>query len=163
LVSLWRWCALSRGTHTEGTVEGVHGDVWIVGAAAPGAWEEVERLVLGEGALLVDIRYAARSRWFPQWNKSWLVARFGSRYTHERGLANANYKDHSLPIKLVDPDRGVAGAVELVMKGFFLVLLCACRGDDPACHCWLVASLITQGVKEARCAASPLRFFRRKR
>jgi hypothetical protein len=163
LISLWRWRALSYGTHAEGAISGVIGGLWIVGTASPGAMETVEQLVVEEHALLIDIRYAARSQWFPQWNKGRLLARFGVRYTHERGLANANYKDHSLPIKLVDPDRAVAGAAGLVIKGFGLVLLCACRGDDEACHCRLVASMIMEQVKEARRAASPLRFFRRKK
>ncbi len=164
LISLWRWRALSHGAHAEGAIEGVIGGLWMVGTASPGAAEEVERLMVEEHALLIDIRYAARSQWFPMWNKRQLLARFGSRYTHERGLGNANYKDHnSLPIKFVDPDPAVVGAVDLVLKGFGLVLLCACRGDDQTCHCWLAASMIMEQVKEARRASSPLRFFRRKK
>lgn len=163
LISLWRWRALSHGAHWEGVVEGVIGGLWTVGTAAPGAVEEVEQLMSDGQALLIDIRYAARSRWFPEWNKSRLLARWGTRYTHERGLSNANYKDHSLPIKLVDPDQGVAGSVDLIMKGFGLVLLCACRGDDHACHCWRVSSLIMEQVKEARRSSSVLRFFKRKK
>ena len=107
------------------------------------AVEDVEQLMLVPTMLLIDIRYAARSRWRPHWNKSALQARWGSRYTHERGLSNTNYKDNGKPLALVAPDSSVEGAADLLWKGYSLLLLCACRGDDETCHCQLVASLIT--------------------
>ncbi len=161
LVSLWRWQALGQGKHWEGVVnERVCGDVVCVGMAAPLAWELIEQLMVGN-AVLIDIRYAARSRWFPQWNKSWLLKRWGTRYTHERGLSNANYRDKEQPVTLVNPGPAVEGAVELLTKGYGLVLLCACDGEQMACHCREVVRLIEERLQQVMPDSSPVAWVRR--
>ncbi len=144
LVFLWHWSALAHGHLWIGDTGETFGELYRVGTAAPLAVEDVESLMQLPTMLLIDIRYAARSRWRPQWNKSALQARWGSRYTHERGLANANYRDNGKLIALVAPVSSVEGAAGLLWKGYSLLLLCACRGDDQTCHCQLVMSLIVQ-------------------
>ncbi|HVB26053.1 MAG TPA: hypothetical protein VNG51_29200 [Ktedonobacteraceae bacterium] len=136
-----------------------------VGTVAPSAVGDVEGLMRSPTMLLIDIRYAARSRWRPYWNKSALQARWGSRYTHERGLANANYKDNGKPLALVAPDTSANVAADLLWKGYRLLLLCACRGNDETCHCQLVASLITDRfaeMKRERSLLAQLAFWRKR-
>jgi hypothetical protein len=133
-----------------------------VGTAAPGAAELIEQLMRSDtSVLLIDIRYAARSRWLPQWNTSRLLARWGSRYTHERELGNANYRERGKPVKLVNPEPAVAGAVDLLTKGYSLVLLCGCDGEQMACHCRLVLSLIEERLQQVLPDTSPFTWVRR--
>ncbi|MHB8598859.1 MAG: hypothetical protein ACYDER_18825 [Ktedonobacteraceae bacterium] len=164
LVSLWYWSALAHRQHWVGDTGATCGELYRVGTAAPSAVEDVEQLMQLPTMLLIDIRYAARSRWRPSWNKSALQARWGSRYTHERGLSNGNYKDNGKPIALVAPDSSVDGAADLLWKGYSLLLLCACRGDDETCHCQMVASLIVQrftALKRERSLLAKLAFWRK--
>ena len=150
LISLWRWQALGQGKHWEGVLSGGCGSVVCVGMAAPLASELVEQLMGDMSVLLIDIRYAARSRWFPQWNKSALCTRWGTRYSHERGLGNAKYRDRDKPVMLVNPEPAVVGAVDLLTKGYSLVLLCACDGELTACHCREVVRLIEERLQQVR-------------
>jgi hypothetical protein len=163
LISLWRWQALGHGKHWEGvrSSQGC-GSVACVGTAAPGAAKLIEQVMLPDNSvLLIDIRYAARSRWVPQWNKSRLLARWGARYTHERGLSNANYREVGKLVKLVNPEPALAGAVDLLTKGYSLVLMCACDGEQMACHCRLVLSLIEERVRQVSPDTLPLAWVRR--
>ncbi len=165
LVSLWHWSALAHGHHWEGIASDTAGEVYRVGTAAPSAAADVESLMLLPSMLLIDIRYAARSRWRPQWNTSALLARWGSRYTHERGLSNGNYKHNGKPLALVAPASSVEGAADLLWKGYSLLLLCACREDDSECHCCLVSSLIAQRfahLKRERSVLAKLAFWRKR-
>ena len=162
LISLWHWQALGHGAHQEGAVTfGESGEVWLVGTAAGDAAQQVEASMAEPSMLLIDIRYAARSRWRPGWNRSALVARWGARYTHERGLGNANYREQDKVVELVKPEPAIAGAVDLLLKGYSLLLLCGCDGTDTACHCRLVVSLIEARLKQMRADASPLAVLRR--
>ncbi len=161
LISLWRWQALGQGRHWEGVLSGGCGSVVCVGTAAPGAGELIEQLMGEMSVLLIDIRYAARFRWCPQWNKSALCGRWGARYTHERGLGNANYRDRDKPVVLVNPGPAVAGAVELLAKGYSLVLLCACDGEHMACHCREVMRLIEERLREVMPDSSLVAWVRR--
>ncbi len=144
LIALWRWQALASGTRIEGVVSDAPGQVYLIGAAALSAESMIEQLMEDSSMLLVDIRYAARSRWFPWCNYNRLVARWSPRYTHERGLSNKNYKYPDLSVELVSPDKGIAGAVDLLRKGLNLCLLCGCRGNDEACHCRVVLALLAE-------------------
>jgi len=129
--------------------------------AAPGAAELIEQLMGEMSVLLIDIRYAARSRWYPQWNKSRLSARWGARYTHERGLGNVNYRDRDKSVELVNPGPAVEGAVDLMGKGYSLVLLCACDGEHMACHCREVMRLIEERLREVMPDSSLVAWVRR--
>src|SRR6266487_412452 len=144
LIALWRWQALARGTRIEGVVSEAQGQVYLIGTAASSAETMIEQLMEDSSMLLIDIRYAARSRWFPWCNKRRLLARWSPRYTHERGLSNRNYKHPGLPVELVAPEQSIAGAVDLLRKGLSLCLLCACRGDDEACHCRYVIARLSE-------------------
>lgn len=162
LISLWYWQALGHDAHQEGAVAcGESGAVWLVGTAASDAAQQVEALMAESSMLLIDVRYAARSRWRPQWNRSALLARWGARYTHERGLGNRHYRDTEKAVELVKPEPAIAGAVELLVKGYSLLLLCGCDGTDTACHCRLVVSLIEAHMQQGRAASSPLAPLRR--
>jgi hypothetical protein len=144
LLALWRWQALASGTRIEGVVNDTPGQVYLIGAAASSAESMIEQLMEDSSMLLIDIRYAARSRWFPWCNKNQLLARWSPRYTHERGLSNKNYKYPGLLVELVSPDKSITGAVDLLRKGLSLCLLCACRGDDEGCHCRAVIALLAE-------------------
>lgn len=123
------------------------GQVYTLGYAAPGARERLEALMRDPRVLLVDIRYAARSRWYPAWNKKALKVRWGGRYTHEQRLGNVNYRHKGTPLQLLNPEQSLAGAVLLLRRGHSLVLLCACANEET-CHRKLVADLIMQRLKE---------------
>jgi hypothetical protein len=144
LIALWRWQALASGTRIEGVVSDVLGQVFLIGTAAPSAESMVAQLMEDSSMLLIDIRYAARSRWFPWCNYKRLVARWSPRYTHERNLSNKHYKDADLPVELVAPAKSIVGAVDLLRKGLSLCLLCACRGDNETCHCRTVIALLAE-------------------
>jgi hypothetical protein len=150
LIALWRWQALAHGKRIEGMVNEVQGQVYLVGTAAPVAETMIEQLMEDSRVLLIDIRYAARSRWFPWCNKNRLLARWSPRYTHERGLSNRHYKRPDLPVELVASERSIAGAVDLLRKGLSLCLLCACRGDNEACHCRSVIRLLAEQLAGPR-------------
>ena len=109
------------------------GQLYTVGYAALGASEQLEELMDDPLMLLVDIRYAAVSRWYPKWSKKQLQERWGDRYTHEQRLGNVNYKRRDLPIQLYNPEQSVAGIVHLLEQGKSVVLLCACS-DYETCH-----------------------------
>ncbi len=130
-------------------MDGKPGQVYTLGYAVPGAMEQVEQVMSDPSMLLVDIRYAARSRWYPAWNKKALQSRWGVRYTHEQRLGNVNYKEREKPIQLLDPDKSLEGAVLLLRQGYSLLLLCACA-DYETCHRKVVAQLIAERMAAAR-------------
>lgn len=123
--------------------------VLTLGYALPGAEEQLTALMAESKTLLLDVRLVPRSRWWPQWSKPQLRARWGQRYSHEKQLGNDNYQDHTLPVALhgPHPERAIAGAVALVLQGHRLVLLCACK-DEATCHRTLVAQMIRDGLRE---------------
>lgn len=136
LISLRPRCALSTGRYAAGTVEGVAcGEVSVVAIGRPGAWEVVEASRLAGRSVLVDVRLVARSRWWPQWNRRRLLAQWGSRYTHER--------------EAVAPGSMVEGAVDLLLKGLDVVVLCGCAGDEQGCRCQQARRLIEEQVAVA--------------
>jgi hypothetical protein len=146
LIALWRWQALASETRIGGVVRDVPGQVFLIGTAAPSAESMIEQLMEDSSMLLIDIRYAARSRWFPWCNYRRLVTRWSPRYTHERNLSDKNYKDAGLPVELVAPEKSIVGAADLLRKGLSLCLLCACRGNDETCHCRNVIALLAEQV-----------------
>ena len=119
------------------------GRVYGVGCAAAGAMERVEQLMADPLMLLVDIRLVSRSRWYPQWNKRALKARWGTRYTHEHCLGNVNYRDPDLPVQLRAPRGSIQGTVRLLQQGYSLLLLCVCAKEET-CHRKVVAEMIQQ-------------------
>lgn len=123
------------------------GSLYILGYAAPGSAAQLEQLMSNSMMLLIDLRISARSRWWPQWSKRALRARWGTRYSHEKRLGNLNYRDSTQPITLCGPhpEQAIAGAVTLLQCGYSLVLLCACR-YEATCHRTLVAQMIFEAL-----------------
>jgi uncharacterized protein (DUF488 family) len=124
------------------------GTIYTLGYAAAGAAEQLEALMADPQMLLLDVRLVPRSRWWPQWSKPQLRAKWGKRYSHEKQLGNVNYKDASQPVVFAGrhPERAIAGAVALLLQGYSLVLLCVCK-EEESCHRLLVAQLIQQALE----------------
>ncbi len=101
------------------------------------------RAVRARDGLLVDVRYAARSR-NRAWTKSALLEEFGERYLHVRDLGNVNYRAVGRPIEIADLEAG-AKTVEslLTMVPGALILLCACK-DVATCHRKVVADALAE-------------------
>ncbi len=123
------------------------GTLYTLGYAAPGAHEQLDVLMEDPSMLLVDIRFAARSRWYRDWHKGRLVERWGPRYLHERRLGNVNYQHRRKPIELLDAEGGVAAVVELLRQGYSVLLLCACT-DYQRCHRRLVAEMVAERLAQ---------------
>jgi len=116
------------------------------GYAAPGAEKRLEELMAAdERALIVDIRYEARSR-MPQWNKAALQKRWGDRYWPLSALGNVNY-NNGKPIKLSMPEVGIPLLVEGLRKGCTLVVLCVCPSYSY-CHRKVVCELVKAELPE---------------
>lgn len=126
------------------------GTIYTLGYAAPGAAQQLEALMADPQMLLLDVRLVPRSRWWPQWSKPQLRARWGKRYSHEKQLGNVNYRDQSKPVVFAGryPERAIAGAVSLLLQGYSLLLLCACK-DEETCHRTLIAQMIQQALETA--------------
>ncbi|EFH89347.1 DUF488 domain-containing protein [Ktedonobacter racemifer] len=117
------------------------GRVYLLGYAAPGAAGQLEQWMADTSVVLVDIRLAARSRWMREWNKGWLVKRWGDRYVHESRLGNVNYQDRRQPIAICDLPGGLAVVTDLLSQDRSVVLLCACA-DESLCHRRVVAEAL---------------------
>lgn len=118
------------------------GTIYMVGYADETAETQVERFMRLPRALLVDIRFSPRSRWYPLWNRTALERRYGHQYLWEPRLGNVHYQHKDLGIQL---DEGHEDAVcelaVLLVEGVSLILLCACK-NPRTCHRSLVAKLI---------------------
>ncbi|GCE18630.1 DUF488 domain-containing protein [Dictyobacter kobayashii] len=114
------------------------GSIYTLGYARPEAAAQLEQLMVDPMMLLVDVRYAARSRWLTQWSKKQLLVRWGERYIHEPRLGNVNYRERHKPIVLADPDAALEQVVSWLHQGFSVVLLCGCV-NEQTCHRRLVA------------------------
>jgi hypothetical protein len=88
-------------------------------------------------ALVVDIRYAARSR-APHWNKGPLTSRLGHRYAWAPAFGNRNYKGDG-PVEIADYAEGLAW-LKLRTEAA-IILLCACR-DAHTCHRTTVGAML---------------------
>lgn len=112
------------------------------GYALRGAEAQLEAFMAeDERALIVDIRYEARSR-IPAWNSDALKRKWGDRYWPLSALGNVNY-NNSQPIRLSMPDIGIPLLVEGLQKQRNLVLLCACIHYEQ-CHRRVVVELVKE-------------------
>ncbi len=100
-------------------------------------------------AVLLDIRFVARSRWYPRWNKGVLQAKWGGRYVHEKRLGNVNYQYSDCPIELLDPEAALPSLLVQLQQGVIFLLLCACR-DYSRCHRKVVAEYILRRCSDVR-------------
>lgn len=102
--------------------------------------EEIKKIVDDLGAVLVDVRFSARSR-APMWNKGNLEKVFGQKYMHLPEWGNANYKSGG-DIAIVNFERGRLTIDKLAAP---VVLMCACK-DVETCHrCTLGDMLYNKG------------------
>ena len=85
-------------------------------------------------AVLVDIRFSPRAR-NPQYNQSFLVKTFGSRYIHLKEFGNKNYTGG--PIEFVDFDKGVIELLNL-LEFKPCILMCGCW-NRRTCHRYTIA------------------------
>ncbi len=94
--------------------------------------------------LLIDTRYSPRSR-IPGWSEAALRRRFGEQYRSSGAtLGNINYARGG-PIRLADPERGIAGLIRYLSEGYNLILLCGCK-DYEHCHRRVIVELLCQQV-----------------
>ena len=122
------------------------GTIYTVGFDHPDAAAQLDRLMRDPRAILVDIRWQPRSRWWPQWNRAALTARYGHRYVWERRLGNV-YDQHKVRgIQLAEEHPEAIGeAAALLCAGTSLILLCTCK-HERACHRSLVAKLMQDAL-----------------
>jgi uncharacterized protein (DUF488 family) len=97
-----------------------------------GGWDHalVLRAIEAVDGILVDIRFKPSSR-DPRWRQPALRRVFGERYLWLQAFGNENYKGG--PVRLLDPDDGVARVAALLGHGTPPILMCACRGW-AGCH-----------------------------
>lgn len=122
------------------------GTLSTLGYAHPDAETRLHHLMSEPQTLLIDIRLSPWSRWRPAWNTNALASRFGNRYIWAKRLGNVNYKDRERGIQLAEGhEEAIQKAVNLLQRGYSLVLLCACKHEET-CHRRVVAALIQNAL-----------------
>lgn len=121
-----------------------------IGYAVPGVLDTIDAFLKNEHACLVDIRWSARSRWYPEFNKRSLEQRYGDQYTHCPALGNLNYRpeDRDQGIRIANPEVGVWRVLSLMRNGDDVMLMCACK-DYERCHRKVVYDLIMTELSKA--------------
>lgn len=99
----------------------------------------LHQIVAALDAVLIDIRFSARSR-IPEWSKGRLEELFGGDYLHLQSLGNAEYKTGGM--RITHYENGKA-SIEVVMEtlGKPVVLMCAC-GSPSECHRTVVGNML---------------------
>ncbi|GCE15310.1 DUF488 family protein [Tengunoibacter tsumagoiensis] len=115
--------------------------VFALGYADPAAEQKLVTWMEDLSTVLVDIRFRPVSRWHPEWNKRRLQERWGARYLTIQALGNINYNQPDMPIKIQDPDKGIAELVRLMQAGYQPIVLCACK-HYATCHRHTVIELL---------------------
>jgi hypothetical protein len=121
-------------------------------AGYPSQQEAQARLddLVGEGALLLDIRSRPCSRFRPQYNRTALAERYGLHYAWVQALGNQQYQHRERGILLArGHEQAIRAAVQLAASGLSLVLLCACK-HEATCHRALVIQQITAWLSDER-------------
>ncbi|HEY6410614.1 MAG TPA: DUF488 family protein [Ktedonobacteraceae bacterium] len=128
------------------TSTALRGTIYTVGYGHPDAAAQLDRLMRDPRTRLIDIRLQPQSRWWPEWNRAALSARYGRRYVWDRRLGNLHYQHREQAIQLAEghPD-AIGEAATLICEGISLILLCACR-NARECHRSLVAKLIQDSL-----------------
>jgi hypothetical protein len=128
----------------------LRGTIYTLGYAHPDAAAQLDRLMRNPRACLVDIRWQPQSRWWPQWNRAALSARYGCRYMWDPRLGNVHYQHRVYGIQLAEgyPD-AIREAAMLLCESTSLILLCACK-NARECHRSLGAKLIQDALPVPR-------------
>jgi len=112
-------------------------DLYSVGYLNPGALDLLQERV-DRGAIVVDIRLVAGSRYRPQFSAKRLRERFGEAYLRAPELGNVNYNQAGAPIVLLNPTQGIPRLLDL-LEHTDICLLCKCQ-QFATCHSALVVA-----------------------
>lgn len=107
-----------------------------------------ELMAEDESLLLIDTRKVPFSKIeaFAQYNRAALQATYGKRYRPAGDfLGNVNYKNRNAPIRLAQPEAGIAGLVRYLNEGHNLILLCGCA-HYAVCHRKVIVDLLREKV-----------------
>lgn len=102
-----------------------------VGYLNPGALDLLQERI-DQGAVILDIRLLAGSRYRPDFSGKRLRERFGAAYLRAMELGNKNYNRPGAPIVLVNPEKGIAHLLTLLEQSD-VCLLCRCQ-QFALCH-----------------------------
>lgn len=105
--------------------------LYSVGYLNPGALDLLQERI-DQGAVILDIRLLAGSRYRPDFSGKRLRERFGTAYLRAMELGNKNYNRPGAPIVLVHPEKGIARLLTL-LKQSDVCLLCRCQ-QFTLCH-----------------------------
>ena len=133
------------------------GTLYTIGYASQADRIRLDDLMQDERRLLIDIRYAPRSRFYPAFGRAALDGRYNVaepspmpaserrvRYVWSQSLGN-RHDANGGPILLDTPALGIAQVVATLLEGRDVILLCACR-DEARCHRLLVARLVQDAL-----------------
>lgn len=125
-------------------------DLYSVGYLNPGALDLLQARA-SQGAVVVDIRLIAGSRYRPQFSGKRLRERFGASYQRIRALGNEHYDQPGVPALLRDVSQGIAQLLALLEQQD-ACLLCRCK-RLAECHTAVV-------LEEALRVCPEIRFIR---
>lgn len=127
--------------------------VYPIGYSAPGAQERIDELLSFPQTLLIDTRIKPYS-WNERWRKEALEQKYGDCYRWAgKYLGNENYQGG--PIKLADPDKGIAGLMKYLSEQQDLVLLCQCQAYEK-CHVSHIVTLLLEKLPEVEVVKASL-------
>lgn len=94
--------------------------------------DDIKKAVEELGALLVDIRLNAASRYAPYRKESWKALVGEANYLYLPAYGNANYKQPELGVRLADPEEA-ATVLAPILATRPVILMCGCV-DVEHCH-----------------------------
>jgi len=103
----------------------------------PGPLDLLQERV-NQGAIILDIRRIAGSRYRPQFSAKRLRERFGEAYLRAPELGNSNYNQPGTPIVLLNPTQGIPRLLDL-LEQTDVCLLCKCQ-QFATCHSALIVA-----------------------
>lgn len=115
--------------------------LYSIGYLNPRALDLLQECV-DQGAVILDIRRVAASRYRPNFSGKRLRERFGTAYQRLRELGNDNYNQPGAPIVLHNPDLGISQLFAW-LEQHDCCLLCRCQ-HLAACHSSVVVNLVQQ-------------------
>jgi hypothetical protein len=124
--------------------------LYSIGYLNPGALDLLQEQV-SQGAIILDIRRIAGSRYRPQFSAKRLRERFGKAYRRAPELGNINYNQPGAPIVLLNPTQGIPRLLTL-LEQMDICLLCKCQ-QFATCHSALVVAEVQRaypGITFAR-------------
>jgi hypothetical protein len=114
--------------------------LYSIGYLNPNALDLLQARV-DSGAIIVDIRLLAGSRYRPDFSGKRLRERFGSAYLRAMELGNKNYNRSGAPIVFVNPEKGIARLLTL-LEQYDVCLLCRCQRFSTCHSAMVVAELL---------------------